>query len=262
MQHRPLTEQEYAIAGLQLDICTNCNCRSLRKPYQWVYFRENGAPRILCDSCFADRCERGTIADAAIFASPQAAACDWPQDAYSVTGLPQVPPDAVNEAFDKFRELSPDKIRDLSLSIPTRAGPGHRLEWFGPVRWWSVLWCLAWLREIHTLRLPFVFGRWEKLPSLIADKLQGIDHEPWRQRLTAFAREEFLFRYSELLSDAVGKAHRESAIKKTVEQKRKVFADIRDATCKHAPPESLEVAFEELQRFTEYMNAQIAECTS
>jgi hypothetical protein len=262
MQHRPLTEQEYAIAGLPLDICTSCKCRSLQKPYQWVYYRENGVPKILCDSCFTDRCEHGTIADAAIFASPQATACEWPQDAYSVIGLPQVPPDAVNEAFDKFRELSPEDIRGLSLSIPTRAGPGHRLEWFGPVRWWAVLWCLAWLREIHALRLPFVFGRWEKLPSLIADKLQGIDHEPWRQRLTAFAREEFLFRYSELLSDAVGKAHRESAKKKTVEHKLKVFTDIVDATCKHAPPESLGGASEDLQRFIEYMNAQTAEYTS
>jgi hypothetical protein len=118
---------------------------------------------------------------------------------------------------------------------------------------------LAWLREIHAIRLPFIFGRWEKLPLVIAEKLEGSDHEPWRQRLTAFARDEFLFRYSELLADAVGKAHREAAGKKTVQQRRKVFTDITAATCKHAPPDSLGGAAEDLQRFVEYMDAQIAQ---
>jgi hypothetical protein len=260
MQHRPLTKEEYAIAGVPLDVCTNCKCQSLQTPYQWVYYRENGTPKVLCDTCFTDVCERGTMAGAAFLASPQAAVCEWPQDASSITGFPQLPPDAVNTVFDRFRDLSPDDVRELSLSIPIHAAPGHKLEWFGPISWWSVMRCLTWLRESLSVGLPFIFQRWEKLQSVIADNLRGDEYEPWRQRLRTFAHKEFLFRYSELLSDAVSKAHQKTAGIKTIEKRQALLSEIRASVCKRMPPQSLNGAAEELQRFVEYMDAQIAGC--
>jgi hypothetical protein len=260
MQHLPLTKEEYAIAGVPLDVCTNCKGQSLQKPYQWVYYRQNGTPKVLCDSCFTEVCERGTIAGAAFFASPQAAVCEWPQDASSITGLPQVPPDAVNTVFDRFRDLSLDDIRDLSLSIPMHAAPGHKLEWFGPIHWFLVMRCLSWLRESLSVGLPFIFNRWEKLESVIAENMRGSEYEPWRHRVRTFAQGEFRFRYNELLSDAVSKAHQKTAGLKTVEKRQAALSEIKASVCKRMPPESLDGAAEDLQRFVEYMDAQIAEC--
>jgi hypothetical protein len=260
MQHRPLTKEEYAIAGVPLDVCTNCKCQSLQTPYQWVYYRENGTPKVLCDSCFTDVCERGTVAGAAFFASPQAAVCEWPQDASSITGFPQVPPDVVNTVFDRFRDLSADDIRGLSLSIPIHAAPGHTLEWFGPIHWSFVMRCVTWLRESLSVGLPFIFKRWEKLESVIKDNLRGDEYEPWRQRVRTFAQGEFLFRYSELLSDAVSKSHEKTAGLKTVDKRHAALSEIKAGVCKYTPPQSLDGAAEELQRFVEYMDAQIARC--
>ena len=259
MQIRPMTEEEYAIAGVALDVCTNCKCQSLRKPYKWVYYRDNGTPKVLCESCFDRKCEHGPLADAALLASPQAAACDEPQRAFEISGLPQVVPELVNVAFDSFRDLSPAEIKGFIREIPIHAKPGHQLEWFGPVRWWSILTCLAWLREIDRLLLGHLFGRWAKLEAVLADTLPGVDHKPWRERIAAMAQSEFLFRYSVLLSDAVSAAHAKAAKKKTGDQKRKVFAAIKAATCEHEPPATLDGAAQELQRFIDYMDAQVAE---
>lgn len=262
MQNRPLTEEEYAIAGVSLRHCTNCGQDKAHNATRWVYYRADGKPRVLCQYCCEQKWERGTSADMALFASTEAGACDEPKSAYSISGLPQQPPPQVDHVFQNLRDLTPDQIRTISLEIPCKAAPGHCLEWFGPVRWHSVLWCLAWLREASEMRPRHLFGRWEKLRTVLLEKLPGPDHEPWRKRIAELAAGEFLFWYSVRLSDAAEAAHKKVASKKSGDAIRKVFEDCKAAACDPGPPSSLKGAADELQRFIDYMEAAVQRVAS
>lgn len=257
IKHWPLTVEEYAVGGVSLKHCTACGQDKAHNASGWAYYRENGTPKVLCGYCFEQKCEHGTVADAALFVLPDAGTCDYPQDAYRIAGLPQRPPDSVERVFKNFRDLSAEQIRAISVELPSKASVGDCLEWFGPVRWWAILKCLAWLREIEGMPLRFLFQRWAKLDDILTKELPGADHEPWRKRVATVAASEFLFRYSVALSDAVEAAHKKAASQKVSEASRKVFEECKTAACAHAPPASLDGAADELKRFVEYMDATI-----
>jgi hypothetical protein len=254
---RPITQEEYAVAGVSMRHCSACGEDKAHNASGWVYYREDRTPKVLCGGCFDWVMDHGTIAQKALFASPAAAVCDSPPGAHGISGLQQITPDPVERAFEMFRDMSPNEIRALGMQIPTRAGVGDCLEWFGPVRWWSILKCLAWLREMHDISLRHFFGRWEKLQGVLNDTLPGVDHGPWRKRLADFAAAEFLFRYSVLLSDAVEAAHIKAKNKKTNQARHVVFEECKTFVCGYPPPASLDGAAGELARFTEYVDATV-----
>jgi hypothetical protein len=254
MSHRPLTEEEFAVAGVSMTTCGKCGAEK-RNDNGWVYYRQQNAPQVLCWSCF-DKA-KGRSADDKAYSLGIAAPTYRPLRAAAVPGITQRTHKAVEQVFQDFRALSPAKIRSIAFTTAT-AKPGDCLEWYGPVRWFDVLDCLKWLREIHDMPLRFLFGRWEKLPSVLNDKMAGTAYEGWRSRLTEFAKAEFLYRYSVLLSDAIEAAHKKTDGKKAVKAKQKIFEACKASVCEYSPPESLAGAADELERFVDYMNIRLA----
>jgi hypothetical protein len=214
----------------------------------------------LCNGCFDAAFEQADVGRLAVFASPASGLCSFPEEARCISGLPQKTPDQVEKVFAMFRELSVDDIRKLALEIPFKARVGDCLEFFGPVSWWSVLRCLEWLRAIHDIGLRHLFGRWEKLPSILAKNLVGPDYEPWRVRIGPFAEGEFVFRYNVLLSDAIEGASRKAALSKTPAAKRKALEACKAAVCSQQPPASLNGVDSDLRRFADYMDDAISRC--
>jgi len=259
MQNRPLTVEEYIVADVSLKHCMKCGQDKAHNADGWVYYREAGRPKVLCEYCFEQAISNA--AGAAVFAAPDAAACNAPQDAQAIPGLPQITPQQLERVFSEFRSLTPDEIHAIGMEVPCRASAGDRLELFGPIHWGAIFWCLKWLREIHDISLRSLFGRWSKLPSVLADKMGRPDYQVWRSRLMEFAQVEFVDRYSVLLSDAIESAHTKASSKKTVEAKRKIFEACKSSVIEHAPPASLAGAADELQRFVEYMDARLSRLT-
>lgn len=256
IQSRPLTVEEYVVAGISLKHCMRCGRDKAHNESGWVYYREAGKPQVLCERCFEREC--ASIAGAAVFASQDASACHEPQDAHRISGLQQITPEQLDRVLREFRNLTADEIHHIGMQVPCRASAGDCLELFGPISWGMIFWCLKWLREIHDLPLRFLFGRWEKLPAVLNDKMVGPAYEGWRSRLVEFAKAEFLYRYSVLLSDATEAAYKKAEGKKAADAKRKIFEAAKTSVCEHAPPESLAGAADELQRFVEYMNLRLA----
>jgi len=259
MKSRPLTVEEYVVAGVSLKHCMKCGQDKAHNADGWVYYRQAGNPKVLCEACFESALS--SIAGAAVFASPDAEACNRPRDAHAIPGLPQITPPQLDRVFSDFRNLTVDEIHAIGMEVPCRASAGDCLELFGPIFWGLIFWCLKWLREIHDLPLRFLFGRWSKLPALLNEKMGLPAYDQWRMRVTAFAQAEFLFRYSVLLSDAVEAAHTKADAKKDNDAKRKIYEACKVSVCEHAPPQSLDGAADELQRFVEYIDIHMARLT-
>jgi hypothetical protein len=255
---RPLTVEEFLVAGVSMKICTACSRDKSHNESGWVYYRDEQGPRALCEYCYVRKIERGTVAVQAAFSSPHTAACYEPQDAHRIVGLPQRTPAQLKKVFTEFRALSKDEIHDLGMQVPCRASIGDDLELFGPVSWGAIFWCLKWLREIHDIPLRFLFGRWAKLPQVLNEKCIGTQYDQWRARLMEFAHDEFLDRYNVLLSDAIEDSHAKMSAKKATNAKRRVLQGCKDAVCEHAPPDSLAGARDDLTRFMDYMDSRLA----
>jgi hypothetical protein len=255
---RPLTVEEFLVAGVSMKICMACSREKAHNESSWVYYRDEQVPKALCEYCFVRIIERGTVAVQAAFSSPHSAACHEPQDAHRIIGLPQRTPAQLEKVFADFRGLSKDEIHELGMQVPSRASLGDDLELFGPVFWGAIFWCLKWLREIHDMPLRFLFVRWAKLPQVLIEKCNGTQYDPWRARVMEFAHGEFLDRYNVLLSDAIEDAHAKMSSKKTTEAKRKVLESCKAAVCGHSPPDSLVGAKDDLTRFMDYMDSWLA----
>lgn len=255
---RPLTVEEFLVAGVSTKICTACSRERAHNESGWVYYRDEQGPKALCEYCYVRKIERGPVAVQAAFSSPHTAACHEPQDAHRIVGLPQRTPTQLEKVFTEFRGLSEDEIHELGMQVPCRASLGDDLELFGPVFWGSVFWCLKWLREIHDMPLRFLFGRWDKLPQVLNEKCNGPQYDSWRARVMEFAHGEFLDRYNVLLSDAIEDAHAKVSSKKSPEAKRKVLEACKTSVCEHVPPASLAGAQDDLTRFKDYMDSRLA----
>jgi len=257
MMYRALTQEEFAVAGVSMRLCGNCGAEK-RNDSGWVYFRHQGAPKVLCCACFGKACgwERGKLWQKADYLGFDAASYNPPQAA-RISGLAQKTPEAVERVFRELRDLSPDEIRGIAFAIASGPRPGDCLEWYGPVRWFSILDCLKWLREIHDIKLRYLFGRWAKLNQVLDGELQGEQYTPWKSRIVDLASSEFLFRYSVLLSDAIEAALKKGDQKKNPASKMSVFQLCKAAVLEHAPPETLAGSQDELARFIDYMDAII-----
>ncbi len=255
MTNRPLTEEEFAVAGVSMTTCGKCGAEK-RNDNGWVYFRKHGAPQVLCWSCFDKAGGRGSLADKADLLGIDDATY-IPIRAASVPGLTQKTPEAVEQVFRDFRTLTPADIRSIAFTIARGPNPGDCLDWYGPVRWFSVLDSLKWLREIHDIQLRYLFGRWAKLSTVLDQEMPGDQYAGWKRRIADFAAAEFLFRYSVLLSDTVEAAHRKAAGKKDNDAKVLVFEKCKDAVLAHPPPESLADGQGELLRFVDYIDTTI-----
>jgi hypothetical protein len=260
MQDRPLTVEEYVVAGISLRHCMKCGeDMPPSAPRDWLcYYRKDGLPRVMCTHCFDRELERGGVVAAAYFASPEAAATNDLKGAHEVPGLPQKTPEQVERAFAEFRSLSPDEIQKMSVEIPCRAKIGDCLETFGPISWGLIMRCLEWLRESCDVRLPFVFKRWEKWPAILEKNVGEPKYEVWKARLATMAEGEFSFRYNVLLSDSIQTAQNKADAKQAPEAKIKILNECKATVCKYPPPASFPGGGEDYRRFIEYIDTTIA----
>jgi len=260
MKNRPLTVEEYAIAGISTRHCMNCGEQKPHSaPDDWLcYYRQKGAPRVLCTYCFQQELDRAGISVAAYFASPDVAATNELKQAHEIAGLPQTAPEQVERAFAEFRNLAPAEIQAMSIEIPLKAKPGDRLEIFGPIFWFAVMRCLEWLRESCNVRLPFIFKRWEKWPAILEKNLGEPKCQAWKARLATMAEGEFSFRYNVLLSDTIEAAQDKDEAKQTTESKAKILEECKATVCKYPPPASFPGGEDNYRRFVEYVDAMIA----
>lgn len=259
MHNRPLTVEEYAVAGISTRHCMTCGIdRPHNAPADYFcYYREDGSPRVICSGCFERALDSGGILAAAQFASGEAAATNELLEAHRIPGLPQKTPEQVERAFADFRSLSPAEIQAMSMEIPLRPKVGDCLEIFGPIWWGSIMRCLEWIRESCDVRLPFIFPRWEKWPSIATQNVGEPKHEAWKARLQALAEKEFSFRYNVLLSDSIAAAHEKADAKQAPAAKINIFEGCKATVCKYPPPPSFPEGQEDLRRFVEYVDSII-----
>lgn len=259
MQKRPLTVEEYVIAGVSARHCMNCGDEKPHNspPGYLRYFRKDGLPQVLCSACFDRSLASGGVAFAAHFASPAAAVTNELLEAHCIPGLPQKTPEQVERTLAEFRNLSPTEIQAMSLEIPHTARAGDCLEIFGPIFWFAIMRCLEWLRESCEVSLGFMLKRWEKWPSILEKNLGEPRYEVWKARLAAMAEQEFSFRYNVLLSDSIEAAHNKAAAKQDAASKIKIFEVCKATVCRNPPPASFPGGQEELRRFIEYIDAAI-----
>jgi hypothetical protein len=260
MQFRPLTVEEYAIAGVSTRHCMKCGDeRPHSAPRDWMcYYRKEGSPRTLCEYCLQKQIDRPGVSGAAFFVSPEAAATYELKAAHEIPGLPQKTPEQVERAVADFRSLSPAEIQAMSMQIPLEAKPGDCLEIFGPIFWFAIMRCLEWLRESCDLQLPFMLKRWEKWPVILEKNVGEPKYQAWKTRLAAMAESEFSFRYNVLLSDSIEAARVKAEAKRAPEAKARLFEDCKASVGKYPPPASFPGGEDDYQRFVEYIDAMVA----
>jgi DNA polymerase-3 subunit epsilon len=255
-----LTLEQFATAQISVEKCMRCPRVKGKEEYgSWRYFRYDGNLTVLCPDCFRSLTGgRTPPLEVLAFFEKVSELCAYPiwEDAYKPAE--RIPLEWIEFALANLRDMTPDdlsKAENDCLREPPDGQPDQRKS---PLDARKVLRCLRYIKQASEGTVTKMFGMWEGVDGLIAEWMVGEQYDPYRQRVKDLACSEFLFAVNVFLSDQVGKAREKADKKKTPRAKEKELRKaITDVSAK-VPYEKLPGATEDLQRFVEFIEAEIA----
>jgi hypothetical protein len=156
---------------------------------------------------------------------------------------------------DELSEAENDCLRD-----PAPGKPDERdLRTFDARK---VLRCLRIVRKACEGTISKLFRAWDGIDETLDSFMDADQYADYRARLLAFAETEFLFRCGVLLSEEIDIARERAAKKKTVAAKKKIYDKIVASIVGSVPANATPSVREEVERFVDFMNAQVAELRS
>ena len=250
---------------MPLDCCMQCPREKGVDEYGgWKYFRLDGALTVLCPDCYYTR-TGGHVDPVQViaFMARVRDLCGYPAWASSLIPAKRSPKEWIEYAIANFREMTPDELSEAEndcLRDPAPGKPDERdLRTFDARK---VLRCLRIVRKACEGTISKLFRAWDGIDETLDSFMDADQYADYRARLLAFAETEFLFRCGVLLSEEIDIARERAAKKKTVAAKKKIYDKIVASIVGSVPANATPSVREEVERFVDFMNAQVAELRS
>jgi len=254
-----LTLEQFAAAQVPVEQCMRCPRVKGKDEYgTWRYFRYEGALTVLCPDCFRKVGGNTSPVEVLSFFAKVSELCAYPinEDAYKPAK--RIPREWIEFALHNLREVTVDELNDAEndcLREPPDGQPDQRQDSLDARK---VLRCLRYIKSASEGTLTKMFRMWEGIDGLIAEQMAGEQYDPYRQRVKDVASKEFLFTVNVFLSDQIGRARERADKKKTPQAKEKEFLKVIADVSGKVPYGKLPGAKEDLQRFVEFIEAEIA----
>lgn len=255
-----LTLEQFAAEQISTEKCMRCPRLKGKEEYgSWRYFRYEGVLTVLCPNCFSSLTGgRTPPIEVLAFFEKVSELCAYPirQDAYKPAE--RIPFEWIEFALANLRDMTPaelSKAEDDCLREPPEGQPDQRRS---PLDARKVLRVLRYIKQASDGTVTKMFGMWESVDNLIAEWMEGEQYDPYRSRVKEVAHGEFLFAVNIFLSDQIGKARDRTDKKKTKRAKEQVLRKAITDVSQKVPYESLPGATEDLKRFVEFIEAEIA----
>jgi DNA polymerase-3 subunit epsilon len=255
-----LTLEQFATAQISVEQCMRCPRVKGKEEYgSWRYFRYDGNLTVLCPDCFRSLTGgRTPPLEVLAFYEKVSELCAYPiwEDAYKPAE--RVPLEWIEFALANLRDMTPDDLSRAEndcLREPPDGQPDQRRS---PLDARKVLRVLRYIKEASEGTVTKMLRMWEGVDNLIAGWMEGEHYDPYRSRVKEVAFREILFGVNIFLSDQIGKARERADKKKTKTAKEKVFQKAIQDVSRMVPPESLPGVAEDVKRFVEFIEAEIA----
>jgi DNA polymerase-3 subunit epsilon len=254
-----LTLEQFATEQISVENCMRCPRVKGRDEYgSWRYFRYEGSLTVLCPNCFASLTGgRAPPLEVLAFFEKVSDLCAYPirEDAYKPAE--RIPLEWIEFALANLRDMTPAELsraEDDCLREPPDGQPDQRRS---PLDARKVLRCLRYIKQASEGTVTKMFSMWEGVDDLIAEWMVGEQYDPYRQRVRDVACSEFLFAVNVFLSDQVSKTRDRADKKKTPRAKEKELRKAITDVSGKVSYDKLPGATGDLQRFVEFLEAEI-----
>lgn len=255
-----LTLEQYAAAQVSVEQCMRCPRVKAKDEYGgWRYFRYEGALTVLCPDCFYGLTgNRVPPHEVLAFFAKVSELCAYPvwEDAYKPAT--RIPTEWIEFALANLRDMTSSDLSAAENDCLREPPDGQPDQRRGPIDARKVLRCLRYIKEASEGTITKVSRTWDGVDNLMATWMEGEQYDPYRTRVKEVACGEFLFAVNVFLSDQIGKARDRADKKKTKKAKEKELRKAIQDASRMVPGESLPGASEDLKRFVEFIEAEIA----
>lgn len=255
-----LTLEQFAAAQISVEQCMRCPRVKGKEEYgSWRYFRYEGNLTVLCPDCFRGVTgSRTPPIEVLAFFEKVSELCAYPirEDAYKPAE--RIPLEWIEFALANIRDMTPDDLSRAENDCFREPPDGQPDQRGSPLDARKVLRVLRYIKEASEGTVAKIFKMWEGVDNLIAGWMEGEHYDPYRSRVKDVACREFLFGVNIFLSDQIGKTRERVDKKKTKRAKEQVLRKAIEEVSQKVPYESLPGATEDLKRFVEFIEAEIA----